>query len=66
MSPRATAARTRCAYRVFFASQGSQEETKDVLEAYKICKGKMLGIIDSIMLATEGARRADVTPLTPA
>lgn len=33
--------------------QGSNEEKRDVLEAYKNHKGKMGAIVDSIMLATE-------------
>lgn len=39
-----------------FDVQGSDEEKKDILEAYEKRKGKMSDIIDSIMLATEGER----------
>ena len=37
-----------------FYGQGSDEERKDILEAYEKRKGKMSDVIDSIMLATEG------------
>lgn len=39
-----------------FYLQGSDEEKKDILQAYEKRKGKMSAVIDSIMLATEGER----------
>ena len=41
--------------------QRSQEERDDVLDAYKKCRGEMSAMIDSIMLATEGAMMNDVS-----
>lgn len=44
---------TTAMYTFLLNCQGSDEEKRDVLEAYKKHKGKMGAIVDSIMLGSE-------------